>query len=164
WQVSTIHQMVSAPPLNPTIGVDLTGNGVSTLVLPGVEYNGFGRGTDVSHLIALVDDFNKTYPTSVTGKRTPANQVIPRITLPNAFSNGDAFFSTDLRLTRVLRIRERTKVTVMAEGFNVFNVANLSGYSGNLTASTFGQPNVRTSQTFGTGGPRAFQFGARLTF
>jgi hypothetical protein len=164
WQLSTIHQMVSSPPLNPTIGVDLTGNGVSTLVLPGAGYNGFGRNIDESHLRALVDDYNKKYPTSVTGKRTPQNQVVPSITLPAVIDNGDAFFSTDLRLTRIFRIKERTKITFMAEGFNVFNVANLSGYSGNLTASTFGQPNVRTSQTFGTGGPRAFQFGARLSF
>jgi hypothetical protein len=165
WQVSTIHQMVSAPPLNPTIGVDIDGDGISTLLLPGVGYNGFGRdGIDEGNIRALVDNYNKIYPTSVTGRRTPQNQVVPVITLPASFSNGDSFISTDIRLSRIFRIRERTKLTFMAEGFNMFNIANLSGYSGNLSASTFGQPNVRSSQTFGTGGPRAFQFGARLSF
>jgi hypothetical protein len=30
--------------------------------------------------------------------------------------------------------------------------------------ATFGQPTTRASQVFGSGGPRAFQIGARFTF
>jgi hypothetical protein len=57
------------------------------------------------------------------------------------------------------------KLNVFAEIFNLFNVANLSGYSGNLReTSLFGQPSSRVDQVFGSGGPRAFQLGARLTF
>jgi len=166
--------MVSPPPLNPTIGVDLDGDGISTLLLPGVGYNGFGRdGIKAGNLRSLVDQYNATYPTTVTGRRTPQNQVVPAVRLPENFSNGDTFISTDIRLSRVFRIRERTKLSVMAEGFNIFNIANLSGYGGGLNtlaaagqvqAATFGQPTVRTAQVFGTGGPRAFQFGARLSF
>jgi hypothetical protein len=51
------------------------------------------------------------------------------------------------------------------EVFNIFNVANLGGYSFNLSnTSTFGQPTNRASQVFGSGGPRAFQLGGRFTF
>ena len=58
-----------------------------------------------------------------------------------------------------------TKLAVFVEGFNVFNVANLGGYSFNLSnAATFGQPTNRASQVFGSGGPRAFQIGGRFTF
>jgi hypothetical protein len=53
----------------------------------------------------------------------------------------------------------------MAEAFNLFNIANLSGYGNGLVqTAAFGQPTVRAAQIFGSGGPRAFQFGARLSF
>jgi hypothetical protein len=56
-------------------------------------------------------------------------------------------------------------VAVFVEVFNVFNVANLGGYSYNLSnTATFGQPTNRASQVFGSGGPRAFQLGGRFTF
>jgi len=67
---------------------------------------------------------------------------------------------------------------LIGEGFNIFNNANLTGYSGTLNAYirptataagrnpdlTFGQPTGRVSPVFGTGGPRAFQLAARLSF
>jgi hypothetical protein len=49
--------------------------------------------------------------------------------------------------------------------FNVFNIANLGGYSFNLNnTATFGQPTQRASQVFGSGGPRALQIGGRVSF
>ena len=54
---------------------------------------------------------------------------------------------------------------MFVEAFNIFNVANLGGFSYNLSnTSTFGQPTNRASQVFGSGGPRAFQLGGRFTF
>jgi hypothetical protein len=42
---------------------------------------------------------------------------------------------------------------------------NLVQYSGNIANSAvFGQPGARFSQVFGSGGPRAFQLGARISF
>jgi hypothetical protein len=52
----------------------------------------------------------------------------------------------------------------MVEGFNIFNVANLTGYSNILNQPNYGQPSARAGQVFGTGGPRAFQLGVRLEF
>ena len=96
----------------------------------------------------------------------------PLIYLPPDFSNGDPFFSQDIRVTRLSRIHEKVNLSLIAEAFNIFNIANLTGY-GNLNTqappnelqvATFGQPSNRVNQIFGTGGPRAFQFAARISF
>jgi hypothetical protein len=165
WKVGLIWQLVSTPPLTTNISsVDLDGDGNSTLMLPGASYRSFGRGLDNEGLQSLVDQYNKTYPTSVTGKRTPQNQIIPTITLPAGFDNGDIFNSADLRLTRVIKIREQSQIELIGEVFNLFNVSNLAGYSGTLNGANFGIPSSRAGGVFGTGGPRAFQVAARLTF
>jgi hypothetical protein len=57
-------------------------------------------------------------------------------------------------------------VDLIAEVFNLFNVANLTYASsaGNLYSSGFGQPNTRIGNLFGSGGPRAGQFAMRFSF
>ena len=68
-------------------------------------------------------------------------------------------------MTKTFTWRDNYKLAVFAEMFNVFNVANLGGYSFNLSnTSTFGQPTNRASQVFGSGGPRALQLGTRFSF
>lgn len=101
--------------------------------------------------------------------------------LPDNFSAGDSFLTHDLRVTRIISITEKVKLNLIAEGFNIFNIANLTGYSGSLASAayirptattagranpnnTFGQATNRVSPIFGTGGPRAFQLAARLSF
>lgn len=56
------------------------------------------------------------------------------------------------------------RFAVFAEVFNLFNIANLVAYSGDIDSATFGQPSARFTQVFGSGGPRAFQLGARASF
>jgi hypothetical protein len=60
--------------------------------------------------------------------------------------------------------RERWRLSLIGEAFNLYNAANLSGYSGDLAGPAFGQPASRVTQVFGSGGPRAFQLGARVDF
>jgi hypothetical protein len=96
--------------------------------------------------------------------RTPFNQIINPISVPTDFSNGDSFVSQDLRLTRRIALNESLTLCLIGEAFNIFNIANLTGYSNVLNQPNYGQPSARVGQVFGTGGPRAFQFGARLTF
>lgn len=202
WQVGLISDMRSRPTLNPTLGLDVDGDGNSRLLLPGIPWNSFGRGKSAGDIRYAVDRYNadviqrsKPIPANATAAqlaactlifegqrlcapRTPQNQAYPLIYLPPNYSNGDPFFSQDVRLTRLIRIREKVKISLIAEGFNVFNIANLSGYGSGLNSlaiqlpgqpvpvqqATFGQPNNRTNQIFGTGGPRAFQFAARVSF
>jgi hypothetical protein len=70
-------------------------------------------------------------------------------------------------VTKVIKLgTERAKLSLIGECFNVFNIANLTGYSYNLTSNSagFGEPTARESNVFGSGGPRAFQFAARFSF
>ena len=91
---------------------------------------------------------------------------IPAITLPESYDFGDYFFTQDLRVSRSFAVgRERYKLTLIGEVFNVFNRANLLGYDANLlNPATFGQPTSRVAQAFGSGGPRALQLALKMTF
>ena len=105
------------------------------------------------------------FNTQFGGQRDARGQVIAPLTLPASYEFGDAFSSQDIRVTKTFGFGGGTKLAVFVEGFNVFNIANLGGYSFNLSnTATFGQPTNRASQVFGSGGPRAFQLGGRFTF
>ena len=204
WQIGLISDIRSRPTLNPNLGLDMDGDGVSRFLLPGIEWNKFGRGTDADDIRAAVETHNAnilskatllpTTPTPTAAQisactlmvdgqrkclpRTPRNEVIPIIFLPDNFSNGDPFFSQDVRVTRIVNIGEKIRISLIAEAFNVFNIANLAGFGSGLntttvvnggkpqqpTTVTFGLPSNRVNQIFGTGGPRALQFAARLSF
>jgi hypothetical protein len=94
-----------------------------------------------------------------------ANQRYPMITLPTDFQLGDRFSSQDVRVTKTFRVRDRVDFRLIGEAFNVFNVSNLTNYNFNLVVpATFGKANQRVGQTFGSGGPRAFQLALRVGF
>jgi hypothetical protein len=141
-------------------GIDFNGDGTTNDLLPGSTVNGFNRGLDRKDLERLVARFNERYANT----RDSKNVSIPRVTLPERYSLGDHFHSLDLRLTRSVVLRERYNVSLIGEVFNVYNAANLSGFSGNLTTAAFGQATSRITQVFGSGGPRAFQLAMRLSF
>jgi hypothetical protein len=101
---------------------------------------------------------------TVIRPRTPFNQVINPITLPDKFWNGDSFITQDLRVLRKVAIGETYTLNLMGEVFNLFNIANLSGYNNMLNQVNYGVPSTRAGQVFGSGGPRAFQFATRLVF
>lgn len=166
-QAAGITVFSSAAPFQPVVsGVDLNSNGAVAAgetagsPLPGGGYNEFGIHKDKRDLVALVDQFNQTYAGTVTSTGR-----IRRIILPDSFSFPRSFHSQDIRVTKNVRLgSEHIKLSIFGECFNTLNIANLSGYSGNLNAPGFGKPTQRTSNVFGSGGPRAFQLGARVTF
>jgi hypothetical protein len=97
----------------------------------------------------------------------------------------DTFNSVDLRVSRPFAVGHGVKIEPMVEVFNLFNVTNIlgtsnlnySGYSnvlirdssdptspGYLKSSSFGKAVTTAGGVFGSGGPRAFQLAARVTF
>ena len=97
----------------------------------------------------------------------------------------DSFNSLDIRISRPFKAGTRIRIEPMVEVFNLFNVTNIlgvsnvnySGYSnvlvrdsdqtgtpGYLRSSRFGQPVTTAGGVFGSGGPRAMQLAARVTF
>ena len=178
WSVSSVWYAYSAPPLNTLLtGLDLDGDGISQTLLPGTtRHNTFGRGLTEARLRDLVADYNASIEAAtrrvtnadgtitVVRPRTPFNQVLNPITLPDTFSSGDSFTTQDVRVTKDLRFGGTVVLSLIAEVFNLFNVSNLTGYSGVLNQPNYGQPSARVGQVFGTGGPRAGQLAARLTF
>lgn len=118
----------------------------------------------------------------------PSTGFKPRVLVPlvrDDLKLGDNFSSFDLRVSKTFRIGERWTIEPIAEVFNLFNVTNVLGVSnvnysgfsnvlvpdsndpgspGFLRSSSFGQPVTTAGGVFGSGGPRAFQFAARVTF
>lgn len=161
FQLGCFATYVSKPPFSAILnGVDLNGDGTTTDLLPGTTVNQFNRSLGKADLQRLVAAFNQTNAGGVDARGTR----LPLIALPSHYEFGDSLLSQDLRLSRHLKVRDRLMVELMGEVFNVFNISNLSGYSDNLIGAGFGQPKSRVTQVFGSGGPRAFQFGARINF
>ena len=160
FQVSGIISYGSPGPVQPIIsGIDLNGNGAVQAgetggsPLPGGGYNQFSINKGKSELISLVNQFNQT----AIGQANP-------IVLPASWSFPRSFTSEDIRVTKIFKLgTERLKLSIFGECFNLFNIANLGGYNFSLGPG-FSLPTTRASNIFGSGGPRAFQLGTRLTF
>jgi hypothetical protein len=160
-QLTLNSSIISRTPVNPVIsGIDLYGTGVSNSFLPELGYNCAPQQCSKTDLQNAVNDFDQKY----AGTKAPNGTVIPKITLPADYQFGDPLISQDFRLTRKFTYKERYSITLLGEVFNAFNIANLSGYSFALNSTSFGQPTQRVIQTFGSGGPRAIQFGGRFGF
>ena len=163
FQASFSVSFYSRPPFSPYVsGVDFNGDGTLNDLLPGVRVNQINRGLDKADLASLVERYNQQFANT----RTVGGQTAPPLVLPSNLEFNDAFFTQDLRVSRTFSFSsERVRLAVFGEVFNLFNIANLSGYSGNIAnPAQFGQPGERFTQIFGSGGPRAFQLGMRVSF
>jgi len=150
----------NAPPFTPIVGgIDFNGDGTTGDLLPGTTTGQFNRGLGRADLVRRVDQFNQNYAL----KPDPHGQVIPRITLPTNYSFDHGYQSLDLRLSRTFVFAERWRLRIIGEVFNMYNAANLSGYSNDLTTPAFGQPTARFTQLLGCIGPGAFQPAARIS-
>ena len=138
------------------------GDGTQNDQLPGTTVNPFSRWLGKDDLAQLVERYNQ----ESAGKPTVAGQTAPRVTLSPSYVFNHSFFTQDLRVGRTFSFgKEQVRLMLFGEVFNLFNTANLADYSGNIAnPALFGQPGARIIQVFGSGGPRAFQLGARVNF
>ncbi len=70
----------------------------------------------------------------------------------------------DLSLTREFQLRERLKLSVRAEGFNMTNTPHFAAPNGSITSSGFGQITATVSTQREGQDQRNMRFGARLVF
>ena len=151
----------TTPPFSAYVGgIDFNGDGIQDDLLPGTTVNAFNRGLGRADLERLVAAFNQTQ----AGSKDAQGNAIKSLTLPNHYAFGDNFHSLDLRLNRSFMFRERCRLSLIGEVFNLYNKGNLTGYGGDLTSDGFGQPTNRVPQIFGSGGPRAFQLAMKVSF
>jgi hypothetical protein len=176
FQASLIAVFASPPPLNARVpaNIDLNGDGTKGDTLPGLKINSLNRTTSKEELIALVNKFNQEF----AGQQDAQGAIIPPLVLPSQFNFTDSFQTHDVRLSKTFKIRERYSIQLLGEVFNLFNISNVGGFTPRLDAGrtdgqgailapasfSFGRPTVKAGQSFGQGGPRAFQFGARISF
>lgn len=191
WQVSMISTAFSGIPQSVFLPhfADLSRTGTFQTYLPGTRNGSIGRDIrNVGDLNALITAYNASIPTlgvdcgadSPTGRCDSTHpsyfDPITRLALlpTDTQLGGDSIISQDVRLTKTFRFGERTRLDVIGEVFNLFNVANLT-YPAAIVLSDEGEtpefirnvthgPSARTTSVFGTGGPRAFQFAAKFSF
>ena len=159
-------------------------NGSSGSRLPLLPRNAIGREIKNSdQLNAVIDKWN-ALPACPSTFPCLAGGTLQHV--PAGINFSSPFSSLDLRLKKEIGLGEHTKLSLIGEGFNLFNETNIRGssntaYAGrNISISPYqpasgGQPAQSVQANFyspvstaggffGSGGPRAFQFATRLEF
>jgi hypothetical protein len=145
--------------------------------VPTIQRNAGGRefrnAQQLNAFIARTNAAGGVYEAS-----TNSYVILPQVSDHAHFN--DSFNALDFRLSRAFRFGERWNLNLIGEAFNIFNVTNILGvsnlnYSGFANAlspdtnnpsfsSSFGKPVSTAGGVFGSGGPRAFQLAAKLSF
>ncbi|MGH8459536.1 MAG: hypothetical protein ACRESV_09310, partial [Nevskiales bacterium] len=176
FKLAPIWTMASGVPMDILLPPDILIGGNSGFRVPQLGRNAGGRqfrtGAELNAFLAQVNAAGGV-----------GGVLLPLVDEDARFS--DSFHSLDLRLGKTFKIGEQVSIEGMAEVFNLFNVTNILGvsnvnYSGFsntllrdssdpldpdfLRSSAFGRPVTTAGGVFGSGGPRAFQFGVRVAF
>jgi hypothetical protein len=152
--------------------------GASGSRLPILPRNALARGIKNSDELNTVIDKWNALPACPGAYPCNSGGAIAHV--PGGINFFSPFSSLDLRLKKQFRIADRMTLSLMGEGFNMFNQVNVRGTSkanfagrnlsiGPATAGApvqadFYRPATIAGGFFGSGGPRAFQFATRLEF
>lgn len=161
WEISLISTFSTPLPYD-IIEASPAPDGSTPVRPPGLTRNNGARGSQTQVLQSI-----NAY------RATQGLAPIDRPLDPLSLNTRD----TDLRLSKTFAIRERFKVKLQAEAFNLLNSANFISNSGNAGNAGFGFSGVNgvadsdqiglpssTQGALGSGGPRSFQFSAKLSF
>jgi hypothetical protein len=150
-------------------GLDLAGTvpSGSTEPLPGLPVGCVNNGCGPAQIAAAVNAYNTTIAGTPSAKGPTS--LNPAVLLPPTYSLGKPIISQDVKVTKTFSYKERYKLALSVDIFNIFNISNLNNPSTTLdaagtTAFAFGQYTSRVGQSLGQGGPRAVQFGGRFSF
>lgn len=179
FSLAPIYTFGSGVPADTFLpGTANSATGASGSRLPIIPRNSLGREIKNSdQLNAAIDRWNAlpacpaAFPCNAGGRLAH---------VPGGINFSSPFSSLDLRLKKDFRFADRLTLSLIGEGFNMFNEVNVRGttnanFSGRnisispYTASApiqtnFFRPDTIAGGFFGSGGPRAFQFATRLEF
>jgi len=131
FQFSLLSAFIGPPPVEPVIdGVDITGTNTQSTAytpLPGEQYN---RWLSHGQLQNLVNQYNSQYagkPTSAGAAGISPWQTYPAISLPSHYNLGHDFTSQDIRLTKIIRFKERYEFRIIADGNDAYEKSGNAG-------------------------------------
>jgi hypothetical protein len=155
WQLAPIVSLYTGQPFSVTTGSDVSLT---------------GEGADRPNVVLGVNPLPKTIteyfnPAAFAGGCTTAAYVgnpscVPLGTFGDAardIFHGPGTIQWDMNINRKFQIKERMKIEVRADFFNIMNHANWNGPSAGLTSSTLGQVTA-------FGGPRLIQMAMKMYF
>jgi len=149
WTLNTIVDWSSGYPFT-------VGSGRST-IFPGITTNAFFNG-DPTSLGSVTKSGSTVSYLSDAEKAKFTNPVVGEYGSGRNIFTGPGFFQTDASIHKAFTIRERLKLEIRGEGFNVFNNVNFSQPNATSTSASFGViSSVRVP-------PRILQVAAKISF
>ena len=156
WGVTftPIMQWATGRPYNLTEGI--------------TDVYGYGSGVGTTHDIVLTNAPNNLTATAAY----TAPQLLACLAantcqqLPYDYARGEDFFQLDARIGRFFKFKEKARLELFFQAFDLTNRANFgTSYGGNIRTSTFGNPTAFITAS-GVIVPKSFagEFGARFSF
>jgi hypothetical protein len=187
FSLAPIYTFGSGVPADTFLPGTANSAGASGSRLPLLPRNAIGREIKNSNQLNAVINRWNSLPACPAAYPCLAGGTLQ--TVPTGINFFSPFSSLDLRLKKDIHLGEHTTLSLIGEGFNLFNETNIRGssaanFSGrNISIGPYqpaqaGPPAVPAQAVqqnfysavstaggfFGSGGPRAFQFAARFDF
>ena len=178
FSLAPLYTFDSGVPADTFLAGTANISGATGSRLPLLPRNAIGREVKNSaQLNSVIDRWNAL---PACPGAYPCNAGGPIAHVPAGINFFSPFSSLDLRLRKDVRVHDKLTLSLIGEGFNLFNEVNIRGtnnanYAGrNISIgpatkdepvqTNFYQADTTAGGFFGSGGPRAFQFALRVEF